>query len=119
MEKVFLAEDDPTMIKLLETLLKLEGFEVVSIDLAKGDLLSSLREDIPRALVLDINLPNQNGMDVVRAMRKENIFRDTRVVMASGMSLKAECLASGADAFLLKPYMPDDLISILRKHTQN
>lgn len=118
MEKVFLAEDDPTMIKLLETLLKLEGFEVVSIDLAKGDLLSSLREDIPRALVLDINLPNQNGMDVVRAMRKENIFRDTRVVMASGMSLKAECLASGADDFLLKPYMPEELISILRKYTQ-
>ena len=77
-----------------------------------------LRDDIPQALVLDVNLPNQNGMDVVREMRKEEIFKDTRVVMASGQSLKDECLASGADDFLLKPYMPDDLITILRRYTQ-
>ena len=118
MKRVFLAEDDPTMVRLLETLLKLEGFEVVSIDLANGDLISSLREDVPQALVLDVNLPNENGLDVVREMRQDDLFKDTRVVMASGMSLKDECLASGANDFLLKPYMPDDLIAILKKYTQ-
>ena len=118
MERVFLAEDDPIMVRLLETLLKLEGFEVVSIDLAKGDLLSSLREDIPKALVLDVNLPNQSGLDVVRAMRQDDLFKNTRVVMASGMSLENECLTSGANDFLLKPYMPDDLITILKKYMQ-
>ena len=118
MERIFLAEDDLTMVKLLETLLKLEGFEVVSLDLATGDLISSLRDDIPQALVLDVNLPNQNGMDLIREMRKDDLFKDTRVVMASGMSLKYECLASGADDFLQKPYMPDELITILRKYTQ-
>ena len=118
MKKVFLAEDDPTMVRLLETLLKLEGFEVVSIDLADGDLLSSLRENVPQALVLDVNLPNENGLDVVRKMRQDDLFKDTCVVMASGMSLRDECLASGANDFLLKPYMPDDLIVILRKYTQ-
>ncbi len=118
MKRVFLAEDDPTMIRLLETLLKIEGFEVVSIDLSNNDLLSSLRADIPQALVLDVNLPNQSGMEVIKAMRREEIFKNTRVVMASGMSLKEECLASGADDFLLKPYMPDDLINILQRYTQ-
>ena len=119
MEKIFLAEDDQTMVALLETLLKLEGFEVESIDLAKGDLIASLRESIPHILLLDVNLPGRNGLDVVRAMRKDTLFNDTRVIMASGMSLKDECLASGADDFLLKPYMPDDLIQILRKYTQS
>ena len=116
MKRVFLAEDDPTMVTLLETLLKLEGFEVVTLDLAADDLLPVLREDIPEALVLDVNLPKQNGMDIVKAMREEDVFKDTHVVMASGMSLGDKCLASGADDFLLKPYMPDDLISILRKY---
>jgi DNA-binding response OmpR family regulator len=118
MAKVFLAEDDQMMVALLETLLKIEGFDVVSIDLADGDLLSSLREDVPKILLLDVNLPNENGMNIVSEMRKDDLFKDTRVVMASGMSLKAECLASGADDFLLKPYMPDELISILRRYAQ-
>ncbi|MCP4138964.1 MAG: response regulator [Chloroflexi bacterium] len=118
MKRVFLAEDDPTMVTLLETLLRLEGFEVVTLDLATNDLLPVLRNDVPEALVLDVNLPSQNGMDIVRAMREEDIFKKTRVVMASGMNLGDECLSSGADDFLLKPYMPDELINILRKYTE-
>ncbi len=118
MKRIFLAEDDPTMVTLLETLLKLEGFEVVSLDLATENLLETLHADIPQALVLDVNLPNQNGLDIVRNMRKDEVFKNTNVVMASGMNLKDECLASGANDFLLKPYMPDDLIAILKKYTQ-
>jgi len=119
MKKIFLAEDDPTMVTLLETLLKLENFEAVKLDLATDDLLSTLRADPPQTLVLDVNLPNQSGIDIIRQMRKEEIFKDTRVVMASGMNLKEKCLTSGADDFLLKPYMPDELIKILQKYTQD
>lgn len=118
MKRVFLAEDDQTMVKLLKTLLQIEGFETEAIDLGKGDLLTSLREDVPEILLLDVNLPNENGLEVVKAMRQDNIFKNTRVVMASGMSLSAESIESGADDFLLKPYMPDDLIAILKKYTQ-
>ena len=118
MKKIFLAEDDKTMARLLEILLKIEGFDVESMDLAKGDLITSLRENVPHILLLDVNLPNRNGLDVVREMREDNLFKDTRVIMASGMSLEDECLVSGADDFLLKPYMPDDLIAILKKYTQ-
>ena len=106
------------MVTLLETLLKLEGFEVVSLDLATENLFETLRADIPQALVLDVNLPNKNGLDIVRTTRKDEAFKNTNVVMASGMDLKDECLASGANDFLLKPYMPDDLITILQKYTQ-
>lgn len=117
MTKVFLAEDDQTMVTLLETLLKLEGFETVSIDLADGRLISKLRENVPGLLLLDVNLPGESGLDVVRAMRADDLFTNTRVIMASGMSVKNECLASGADDFLLKPYMPDELINLIKKHS--
>ena len=117
MSKIFLAEDDQTMVKLLKTLLSIEGFETVSLDLADGKLISKLEQDIPEILLLDVNLPSENGLDVVRAMRADERFRDTRVIMASGMSLKNECMASGADDFLLKPYMPDDLINLLKKYS--
>ena len=117
MSRVFLAEDDQTMVTLLQTLLKIEGFESVQIDLAGGNLLSALKKNIPEILVLDVNLPGESGLDVVRAMRADSRFEQTRVIMASGMSVKAECLNSGADAFLLKPYMPDDLINLIRKYS--
>ena len=118
MKKVFLAEDDLTMVTLLKTLLKLEGFEVIPLNVADEGLLPILRKEIPEILLLDVNLPNENGMDIVREMRKESIFDGTKVVMASGLSLENECLGSGADDFLLKPYMPDDLIQILLKYIQ-
>jgi len=116
MNKVFLAEDDQTMVTLLQTLLKLEGFEVVPLDVTNEGLLPILRMDVPKILLLDVNLPEENGMDIVREMRKESIFDGTKVVMASGLSLENECLGSGANDFLLKPYMPDDLIQILQKY---
>ena len=118
MKTIFLAEDDPTMVKLLETLLKIEGFNVKKVDIFQNDILPSLRESLPPVLLLDVNLPNQNGMEIVRIMREEDVFKDTRVVMASGMNLEDECLSSGADDFLLKPYMPDELIAILKEHAQ-
>lgn len=116
MTKVFLAEDDPTMVTLLQTLLKLEGFEAINLDLADGDLFAKLEKDVPELLVLDVNLPGENGLDVMRAMRSDERFQNTRVIMASGMSVKHECLESGADGFLQKPYMPDDLIELLKKY---
>lgn len=118
MPKIFLAEDDQTMVTLLETLLGIEGFETVSLDLAGGNLLPMLESDVPEILLLDVNLPGASGLDIVRKMRADSRFDETRVVMASGMSVKDECLASGADAFLLKPYMPDALIDILRKYSE-
>ena len=117
MSRVFLAEDDQTMVRLLKTLLSIEGFEAVSLDLSSGNLISELGRDIPEILLLDVNLPSENGLDVIRAMRADGRFGNTRVIMASGMSLKNECLASGADDFLLKPYMPDDLIKLLKKYS--
>lgn len=118
MAKVFLAEDDETMVTLLQTLLKIEGFETVSLDLAGGDLLAELKKDIPELLLLDVNLPSENGLDVVRAMRADRQFANTRVIMASGMSLKDKCLENGADEFLLKPYMPDELVDLLKKYSR-
>ena len=117
MKKIFLAEDDQTMVALLQTLLKLEGYEVVTLDVANEGLLSILRNDIPQILLLDVKLPQVSGMDIVREMRQDEKFNETKVIMSSGMSLEKECIESGADAFLLKPYMPDDLIRKLRNYS--
>ncbi len=113
MPKVLLADDDATMMSLLTTLLGMEGFQVGTL-LDKPDALEAIRAEKPDALVIDVHLGNRSGLDLVRDVRGNPELNGIRIVMASGIDKKEECLAAGADAFLLKPYMPDDLIRQLR-----
>lgn len=115
MAKVMLAEDDPTMVNLLKTLLRMEGYEVIAIE-SDADVLKELRRDHPDILLLDVHLSGRNGLDILDVIRKTRDTISARVIMTSGMNLKEECMSHGADDFLLKPYMPDDLILMLKRH---
>lgn len=113
MYKVMLAEDDPTMLSLLSTLLKLEGFEAAMLR-EKEDVVEALHREMPDVLLLDVNLPQGNGIDFLRRIRSDKLLAKTSVIMSSGMPLEFECLAAGANFFLLKPYMPDVLIDAIK-----
>ena len=113
-----LAEDDQTMVTLLETLLGMEGYQVVSLG-AYDDVFESVRRDRPDVLLLDVHLPHANGLDVLAQIRSHAETKDLRVVMTSGLNVEDECIDSGANGFLLKPYMPDDLLNILKRSLEN
>ncbi len=112
--KVLLAEDDITMVSLLKTLLKMEGIEVVALQ-ADADVPAAVITENPDVLLLDVHLSHQSGLDIVDALRGSPVTSSVRVVMSSGANVREECMRHGADGFLLKPYMPDDLISILKQ----
>jgi CheY-like chemotaxis protein len=113
MAKILLAEDDSTMVSLLKTLLKMEGYEVIALD-ASSDVAAAVQREKPHALFMDVHLGGQSGMQILDAIRKNRETAHVRVVMTSGLNVKDECLSRGANAFLLKPFMPDDLISALK-----
>jgi len=113
--KILLAEDDMTMVSLLKTLLKMEGFDVVSLS-ADADVPAAVIAENPDVLLLDVHLSHQSGFDIMDALRSSPDTAAVRVVMSSGANVKEECMHHGADGFLLKPYMPDDLISILKQN---
>jgi two-component system, OmpR family, response regulator MtrA len=113
MRKVMLAEDDPTMLSLLRTLLTMEGFEAAMLG-EREDVLDALHRETPDIVLLDVNLPQGNGIDYLRRIRQDKHLQKIFVIMSSGMALEAECLAAGANTFLLKPYMPDVLISAIK-----
>ena len=114
MPKILLAEDDRTMISLLTTLLKLEGFEVVALD-AHADVPASVSRERPDALLMDVHLGGQNGMEIVETLRKDPANADINIVMTSGLNTREACLQCGANDFILKPFMPDDLLKLLKK----
>lgn len=114
MSKVLIAEDDYTMVSLLKTLLTMEGFEVVVLDVHE-DVPSTVVQQKPDFLLMDVHLGGQNGMDIVENIRRDPSTTGVNIVMTSGLNMQDECLQRGADHFLMKPFMPDDLLGLLKK----
>lgn len=115
--KVMLVEDDASMRTLLRTLLEIEGHTVVSYyenKYTSNSIVDMVRSEHPAAILIDVHLKNDtSGIDVLREIRADSALNDVRVIMSSGMDMKDECLEAGATDFLMKPYMPDELLSRL------
>ena len=117
MSKVLIVEDDRTMVTLLATLLELDGFEVIPTTQA-GDLEQKLRNDKPDLLIMDVFLTNGDGIELLRKVRSSSEFSKLPVIMTSGMDVEDQCLEAGANGFMLKPYSPPDLLSMIRENLQ-
>jgi DNA-binding response OmpR family regulator len=115
MTKVMLVEDDANMVYLLKTLLTLEGFQVTSME-AVDKVIEQARTEKPDVMLMDVHLVGGNGLDLLREMRTFDELKKTVAIMASGMYVQDEARAAGANAFLLKPFMPDDLIKVIRQN---
>jgi DNA-binding response OmpR family regulator len=112
--KVLLAEDDFTMVSLLTTLLKMEGYTVVALA-ADANVVEAVRAQKPDVLLMDVYLFSQSGLDILEQLRNSEDTSRVRVLMSSGANVREECMNRGADGFLMKPYMPDDLFAQLRE----
>ena len=115
--KVMLIEDDATMLVLLRTLLQYEGYQVAVLedDSSLQTILSSIHQEQPAVILMDVHLRQVNGIDLLEAVRKEPLIDSTGVIMSSGSDMRQRCLEQGADAFILKPYMPDELIQKIKQ----
>jgi hypothetical protein len=64
---------------------------------------------------MDVHLRQVNGLDLLRELRKDPLLQAVPVLISSGMELSSESSLEGADGFILKPYMPDDLVARIRE----
>jgi CheY-like chemotaxis protein len=92
----------------------MEGFEVLGLDV-NSDVPAAVQREKPDALFMDVHLGEQSGMEILQAIRRNKELADLRVVMTSGLDVREQCIRSGANAFLLKPFMPDDLLKVLKQ----
>jgi DNA-binding response OmpR family regulator len=114
MPKIMLIEDDQTMRSLLNTLLDMEGYTIVIPVMDNIEsIFNSLLVEKPDLVLLDVNLRQGTGFDLMQNIRNDGDLKSTRILMSSGMDYRSECLAAGAHGFLLKPYMSTDLIRLI------
>ncbi len=109
-EKVLIVDDDLNICELLRLYLEKEGFETVSVN--DGMLaLDSFRSENPDIVLLDIMLPNLDGWQVCREIRK---FSDKPIIMltAKGETFdKVLGFELGADDYIVKPFEPKEVIA--------
>ena len=117
MPKVMVIEDDANMVSLLQMLLEIEGYDVVLWEGAEHiqDTIDSLCQEKPDLILMDVHLRHLNGFDVLHSLRKEPELDGVRVLIASGVEMTDRSQQEGADGFILKPFMPDELIDKIQQ----
>lgn len=115
MGKVLLVDDDAAVSLALTALLEDMGWDVCAVENA-ALALATLREFAPDAILLDVDLPDASGMELLRQIRDAGAF--VPVIMISGVETPervAEALRSGAQRFVQKPFTSDVLAEALRE----
>jgi DNA-binding response OmpR family regulator len=113
MSRVLVVDDDPGIVKVVRAYLEQAGFEVsVAYDGKKA--MQIARNDRPDLVILDLMLPEMDGWDVCRALRKES---DVPIIMLTARVEESDKLIGlelGADDYVTKPFSPRELVARVR-----
>lgn len=119
MLRVLVVEDSPAMRTFVRAVLEQGPEEVEVHEAASGfDALRLLPRGGYGLVITDINMPDINGLELLRFVRQGPQHRDTAVLVISTMSSERDrerALALGADAFLAKPFTPETLRDAVAK----
>ena len=122
---IFCVEDDTNIRELIEYTLVSTGFDVKAFECGK-DFFDAIKHTKPSLVLLDIMLPDADGVDILKTIRQTPDTADTPVIMLTAKSErmdKIKGLDSGADDYITKPFDVLELISrikaVLRRYTPN
>jgi len=118
--KVMVIDDSKTIRRTAETLLKKEGFTVVTA--TDGfEALSKITDQEPDIIFVDIMMPRLDGYQTCALIKHNQVFRHTPVVMLSskdGLFDKARGRIVGSDQYLTKPFTKEELLSAIKRHVK-
>ena len=112
---ICLLDDDLSMLKALDRLLKSDGFNVERFH-EPATFLSAVGKSPCRVAILDVWMPGMNGLEVQAVLRNDS--PETRIIFISGRddpSVRQTALEAGAFGFLSKPFDDEVLLQLVRK----
>ena len=123
--KIFIIEDEPSIIQLVQHNLEKNGF-IVSSSVNGNDGLKELKKFQPDLLLLDWMLPDLSGIEICKNIRKDNSIKNLPVIMLTAKGEeedKIKGLDSGVDDYLTKPFSFNELMArikaVLRRSNPN
>lgn len=116
-KKILAVDDSKTMRDMVSFTLKSAGFEVVDAEDGK-DALEKLKSHKVDAVVTDLNMPNMNGFDLIRALRAMAEYKMSPILMLTTEgddAKKQEGKNAGATGWVVKPFNPEKLVQVVKK----
>ncbi len=111
--KVLIVDDEPPIRKLLRLGLSTQGYDI--LDASNGKTALALLESKPDLVILDLGLPDMQGLDLLAAIRARNETVPIVVLSSRGDEAgKVQALDLGADDYLTKPFGMEELLARLR-----
>lgn len=113
MKQILVVDDEPKIVQLARDYLEHAGFGVLAARDGKS-ALSVARASKPDLIILDLGLPNVDGLDVTRTLRKESNVPIIMLTARTEESDKLVGLELGADDYITKPFSPKELVARVR-----
>ena len=115
--RILAVDDSASMRQMVAFALTSAGFDVVEAEDGMVALEKAKKERFS-AVVADVNMPNMDGITLIRHLRQLPDYRFTPLLMLTteaGLDKKQEGKAAGATGWLVKPFNPEQLVATLRK----
>lgn len=116
-KKILIIEDNVMNMKLFHDLLEAHGYEIIETD-DGSNVVNLAREVKPDLVLMDIQLPEVSGLDIIRQMKSVEGVRDIPVIAVTAFAMKdneAEIMASGCNAYVAKPISIEPFLEIVQK----
>jgi CheY-like chemotaxis protein len=115
-EKILIVDDDVDSLKLIGLMLQRNGYEVAAANTG-GQALAKAESERPNLIILDVMMPDMNGLEVCRRLRSNPLTADIPIIMFTAKTLiddKVKGFEAGADDYLTKPTHPAELATRVR-----
>ncbi|ESQ92804.1 response regulator [Asticcacaulis benevestitus] len=116
-KRVLAVDDSKTMRDMVNFTLKNAGYEVIEAEDGLKALALAKAQSVD-VILTDINMPNMDGISLVKELRAQPQYRSTPILILTtegGDDKKAAGRAAGATGWIVKPFSPDKLIAVINK----
>jgi two-component system, cell cycle response regulator DivK len=117
-EPVLVVDDNSQNLKLVRVLLRTEGYEVrTAVDAEEA--LGELEVFRPRLILMDLQLPGMDGLELTRKLKADPARRDIAIIAVTAYAMKGDeekARAAGCDAYVAKPIDIEKLPRMVREH---
>ena len=113
--KILLVEDDPKIRQELKVLLENNQYDIAMIEDFTKDITEEINKIEKDLILLDINLPNQNGFDICKKIKEKESVPIIFVTSCTGEESELKSILSGGEDFITKPYNKDILLEKMKR----